>query len=309
MPVYNGAATLEASLASLVGQGGGIELVLVDQGSADDSLAIAERFRPDIDMQIIRAPDNKNWMQNTNQGFASARAPLITMLHQDDIWMPGRAGLLQRMAERFPDAALWAHGAFYIDAAGHRIGRIGPPFGRRERQLSGPEALVPLLVQNTLALPSVMFRRKDALRGGGLDETLWYTADWDFWLRLMQAGPLAWNPEPLVGYRLHGGALTLTGSRNTDDFRRQLSIPPERHLSSLTPADQRRVARLAAVSNDLNAWLATSYHGRSGGALRLLARIAALGPLNWGRFLRDTQIAQRVMPRLKLKFEKGKRES
>lgn len=305
MPVYNGAATLEASLASLVGQDRGIEVVLVDQGSADDGLLIAERFRSDIDMQIISAPQNKNWMQNTNQGFASARAPMITMLHQDDVWMPGRAEVLREMAERFPDAGLWAHGAFYIDAAGRRIGRINPPFGRHARQVPGPEALLPLLVQNTLALPSVMFRREDALRGGGLDETLWYTADWDFWLRLLQAGPLAWIPEPLVGFRLHGGSLTLTGSRNIDDFRQQLAIPLERHLSGLTTGGNRRVVRLASVSNAINVWLATSYHGQSGGALRLFAQIVALGPLNWRRLLRDTQIIQRVMPRLKLKFGKG----
>jgi glycosyltransferase involved in cell wall biosynthesis len=306
MPVYNGAATLEASLASLVGQGSGIEVVLVDQGSTDDSVAIAERFRPDIDINIISAPKNKNWMQNTNQGFASARAPMITMLHQDDIWLPDRAKALQEMAALFPDAVLWAHGAFYIDATGRQIGRMNPPFGRLERQIPSSEALLPLLVQNTLALPAVMFRRDDARRVGGLDEKLWYTADWDFWLRLTQAGPLAWNPAPLVGFRLHSDSLTLTGSRNIDDFRQQLAIPPERHIPSLTGHDKRRVARLASASNAINVWLATAYHGRSGGAFRIFVQIAAIGPLNWRRFLRDTQIIKRVMPRLKLKFGKGR---
>lgn len=304
MPVFNGAATLEASLTSLTGQGDGIEVVLVDQGSADDSLLIAERFRDRMDIRVIEAPDNKSWMQNTNLAIENARAPLITMLHQDDVWMEGRGAALRTVADRYPDAGLWAHAAFYIDAVGRCIGRIGPPFGPTLRLVSSSEALSPLLVQNTLALPAVMFRREDAQRAGGLDEDLWYTADWDFWLRLAATAPILWMPEPLVGFRLHRGSLTVTGSRDAEEFRRQLAIPPQRHLSALEVGDVQRVARLGAASNAINVWLANSYHGDASGMACVLGQVWALGPFGWRRLLRDAQLIRRIVPRLKLKFGK-----
>ena len=92
MPVYNGAATLNATLASVVDQAEGIEFILVDQGSVDASLEIAEGYRARMDLRVISAPDNRNWVQNTNLALGTARALRATLLHQDDLWRHGRAG-------------------------------------------------------------------------------------------------------------------------------------------------------------------------------------------------------------------------
>ena len=45
-----------------------------------------------------------------------------------------------------------------------------------------------LLVQNFISMPAPLFSREAAIRVGGLDEDLWYTADWDFWLKLAAVG-------------------------------------------------------------------------------------------------------------------------
>lgn len=181
---------------------------------------------------------------------------------------------------------------------------MAPPFGPKPRLIEGIEALKHLLVQNTVALPSVMFRRDDALRDGGLDATLWYTADWDLWLRLMRSGPVAWEPTPQVAFRIHAGSLTLTGSRDGAGFRQQLETPVARHLSALPQQDMQRIGRLARRSNALNAALAGAYHGQSGDLARALGGVATLGPKGWHAFLRDTQIVHRTVPRLKLKLHK-----
>lgn len=300
MPVYNGAATLARTLASLPADQPALEVVLVDQGSTDASAEIARRFSDRLALRFLPAPQNVNWMQNTNLALREARAPLASFLHQDDMWMPNRLDMLLDFAGRYPEASLWVHGARYIDALDRPIGSFRPPFGNLERLIPGPEALRRLLVQNTIALPATMVRRETVLRTGGLDEALWYTADWELWLRLARLGDVAWSPRIMAAFRVHSSSLTITGSRDAEGFIDQLAIPLERHLEALSAPEAARIRERAEVSNALNAWLAKRYHGQSGGGPTLLRRFLALGPGGCAAFLRDSRILQRLIPRLKL---------
>ncbi|MFD1343073.1 glycosyltransferase family 2 protein [Litorisediminicola beolgyonensis] len=301
VPVYNGAATLAESLGSLVGQAEGVEVLLVDQGSKDDSRAIAESFADRLDLTIIDAPENRNWVQNTNLALSRAQAPHATMLHQDDLWRPGRAALLRRMIDRAPDAALYLHAADYIDANGRTVGQFAPGFSATPRSLTSEDALARLLVQNTVALPAAAFPTEIAREAGGLDQSLWYTADWDFWLKLTRRGPVHWSPERRAAFRLHGGSQTVTGSRDLDDFAAQLATPLERHLTALPARLRAPVRKRAEASNALNLWMAARFHGTPRPTRPLLAQLAALGPTNWGPFWRDARVFQRVLPRLRLR--------
>jgi glycosyltransferase involved in cell wall biosynthesis len=295
MPIHDGAATLPRTLASLRNQTDGVEILAVVQRSGDGSRELLAAAA------IIDAPESRTWMRNTNIALKRARAPLATMLHQDDLWRPGRALALQRMAREHPQAHLWVHGADYIDADDRIIGRAAPPFGRKTMLIDGETALTRLIVQNTIPLPAAMFRRDDALQGGGLDEDLWYTADWDLWLRLAQLGSVSWTPEPLAAFRIHRASLTVTGSRNDADFRRQLSIPVDRHLTALSSGQAKAMEPLARASNDLNACLAGALHGNGPSWWHTAARIVLLGPLRWRQFFTYTNIANRLRPRLRLR--------
>lgn len=299
MPIHRGAATLPRTLASLNGQGPGIEVIAVVQDGRDGSRAMLEAVPG---LRLIDAPGSTSWMQNTNIALRAAKAPLVTMLHQDDLWRPGHGAALRAAAQS--PASLWICGADLIDAEDRTVGRMAPPFGPAPRQIVGAEALRHLLVQNTVALPSAMFSRAAALREGGLDETLWYTADWDLWLRLARSGPVAWDPAARVAFRIHAGSLTLTGSRDGAGFRQQLETPVARHLVALPAPERARIGRLAQSSNALNAALAGAYHGQRGDLARALRGIAALGPRGWHDFLRDTQIVARIWPRLRLTLQK-----
>jgi glycosyltransferase involved in cell wall biosynthesis len=301
MPIHDGAATLPRTLASLAGQTDGIEILAVVQKSTDGSREQLEAAASLLPLGIIEAPESRNWMRNTNIAMAQARAPLATMLHQDDLWRPGRAHALQRMATDCPTASLWVHAADYVDAEDRIIGRAAPPFGPKAVQIDSETALARLIVQNTVPLPAAMFRCADALQGGGLDESLWYTADWDLWLRLAKLGPLCWRPETLAAFRIHASSLTITGSRDDADFRRQLAIPVDRHLAALPAAQARAMEPLARLSNDLNACLAGAFHGNGPSWWRTLARIVLLGPLRWRQFFAFTNIINRLRPRLRLR--------
>jgi hypothetical protein len=169
---------------------------------------------------------------------------------------------------------------------------------------TSPEEFVErLLVQNFIAIPSPVFDREMALGSGGLDESLWYTADWDLWLRLGARGPVRFLDEPLAAFRIHPNSQTMTRPRSDEDFLRQHTTVLERHLRTWAIKGGRRrvVERVASFSATLNTALAAA--GRRSAPLPawdLAARFLGLGPAGWRRFLRDSRIADRVIPRLRL---------
>jgi glycosyltransferase involved in cell wall biosynthesis len=300
MPVYDGAATLSRTLASLHGLCDGIEILAVVQQSEDGSRELLQAESKRLPLSIIEAPHSRNWMRNTNIALSKAVAPYSTMLHQDDLWRPDRAKALQKLSIQHAEARLWVHAADYIDADDRIIGRAAPPFGREPTLVDSETAVARLIVQNTIALPAAMFRRDDALAGGGLDEDLWYTADWDLWLRLARLGPVSWTPRVLSAFRLHKASLTMTGSRDSAEFRRQLSIPVDRHLSALSPNQAKASEPLARLSNELNVCLSGAYHGSRLSCWKTAARIMLLGPARLRKFLAYTNIINRLRPRLRL---------
>ncbi len=299
MPIFNGAATLGQSLASLEGQSDGLEIIAVDQGSTDDSRAILDDAKARLPLRIIENPNSTGWCANTNLGMREAAAPLIAMLHQDDLWEEGRAVLLRQMVKAMPEVDLWAHGGRLIDAHSRRVGRLAPPFGAAMRIVPAEEALKALLVQNTIVLPATLLRRSAALADGGLDESLWYTADWELWLRLARKG-VGWHPRLAADFRVHSGSQTVRGSRDSDGFWRQLNEPPNRYLPDLPDADFARVRQMTNASNLVNLALATAYHKSSARLAQALWCILALGPTRWPAFFRNTQLVARVLPRLRL---------
>lgn len=304
MPVFNGRATLDMALSSLEGQCDGLEIIAVDQGSTDGSRLVLEKAQNRLPIRIIDNPDGSSWTENTNIGLREARAPLFTMLHQDDIWLTGRAALLQDISTQHQDVDIWVHGADLIDAQGNIVGQMCPPFGDVQCVLSSEEALSHLIVQNTLALPAVMFRRDAALRLGGLDEELWYTADWDLWLNLAQNG-LAWDPTRASAFRIHAQSQTITGSRDLQSFKRQLEIPLNRHLAHLPDQLTNRARKRAEAANALNVCLAGLHHRSLRGVASAFRAFFLLGPFEWRDFFMSTQIVNRLVPRLKLGLKRG----
>lgn len=301
MPIYNGAKTLEATLNSLKGQNGAmLEIIAVDQASSDGSRDILRAYQAELPIHILDAPDSKNWMQNTNIGLAAAKAPLVTMLHQDDMWLPGRAVALCDLARAYPQAELWLHPAWFAGPNDDLVGSFGPAFGNKDRLVASADAVKALVVQNTVALPAAMFKRDTALQLGGLSEDLWYTADWDFWLKLASAGPIAWTPQKLAAFRVHENSQTVQGSKAIDDFRTQLTIPVERHIGSVGTPDAAAIRARADASNCLNLFLAARFHKHPTSILPFAKKFLALGPSGWVAFFRDTRIVARVLPRLRL---------
>jgi GT2 family glycosyltransferase len=307
MPVYNGERYLAAALESIEAQNDDrIEVIALDDGSTDRSMAILRSYEPRLPVQILCPPRSGNWVANTNAGLSLARGTYVSMLHQDDLWLPGRLERVKAAIEAGGHPALLLHQAQFIDASGSRLGTWRCPLPPNV-PLDADTVLERLLVQNFIALPTATFKRETAADVGGLDEELWYTADWDLWLKIAARGLTRYLPETLASYRVHDQAQTLTRSAQRDGFRMQLETVLDRHLSvwrgqhgDLAQAGQ--VESAARFSLEVNCALAAFLHGRKGQAAHLAGQFMALGPAGWRRYLRDSRVEERLGSRIRAKL-------
>jgi len=132
---------------------------------------------------------------------------------------------------------------------------------------------------------------------GGLDETLWYTADWDIWLKLSAAGPALYHPENTCSFRIRHGSLTVMGAGDSAGLEQQMRSVLDRHLRRL-PSLHTGVKSAARASIAMNVALASVWAGSVRGLPLALRELLRLGPAGTLRFLRDTRIGERVRPRV-----------
>ena len=300
VPVHGGATYLGATLASAAAEAdAGMEFLCYDSG--DDggaSRKIAEGFADRLNIRWQDTPEMKPWTAKTNRGVEEARAAHIVMLHQDDLWLAGHGGTLRAAVDTMDGAGVSIGPSRMVGADGQDAGpsRVPVAPGRQDRR----KLAATLVVQNTIAIPSPIIARAAYLAVGGMEETLWYTADWDLYLKLALWGDVVVRARATTGFRLHGGSLTMTGSRDLADFRAQHDVVLGRYLPALAPLPKGVAAR-AYASAQVNVALA----GASRGDFRALWQaglgLLRLGPSGWGRFLRETALIDRVSARLRLK--------
>ena len=296
MPVHAGERWLDATLASIASRPDApVEVIIRDSTPGKSHEPIVRRHADRLRIDYAYMPEVASWTRKTNLAVESASAEHVAMLHQDDLWLPGRLDLVGDMIARAPDAALLVTAAQIVDDAGRELGLWRPPFASDE--VAREDCRSDLLIQNSIALPAPVIRRDAYLAVGGLDESLWYTPDWDLWLKLAAHGRVVYDPRPTVAFRVHGGSLTMTGDRR--EFTEQLDIVLERHL----PAGSRE-ARLCRASARINVLLARAAAGEAGAAFKALATLLGLGPRGALRYLHASRIFERIMPRLRARMAK-----
>jgi hypothetical protein len=303
MPTYNGARHLPAALESIRAQAdGAIEVVAIDDGSTDDTIPILESFSKSFPLRIIARPHTGNWVSSANLGLSVASGEWACFLHQDDLWSEDRVATLKAALARRPDLSLLLHPSWFIDEHGKRLGIWRCPLPANFRPLDPRQLIQRLLVQNFIAMPAPLFKRDLALQVGGLNESLWYTADWDFWLKLATVARTAYLPKPLTAFRLHSGSQTVRGSQKLDEFRGQLESVLRAHLPAYKAAGGDSLRPLCQFSVDMNVSLAAALHGQRPPWPRLGLQFLSLGARGWHRYLRDSRISERVAARIRAKM-------
>lgn len=303
MPIYNGEAYLASALDSIVAQEDqNIECIAIDGDSTDNTLSILRSYQDKLPLKILQRERSSNWVMKTNQALSLAEGEYVCFLHHDDCWLDGRLRTIKQLAGQFPEVGMFLHPTYFLDQRGNRLGLWKCPLPASP-EIIKPEFMIErLLVQNFISIVAPVFKHASRLKGGGMDENLWYTADWDFWLSLAFCNDILYFPKPLAGFRIHPTSQTISQSSQIRDFRDQLDIVTDKYyaLWDAPPPLKKKLRKVTEFSNQVNTSLAQTVHGKSNNLMALFKTFILLGPSGWHRYLRDSRILERVPARMKI---------
>lgn len=302
IPVHNGEHFLAATLESVAGETPeGVEFLIFDSSEdLDSSKRIVERFSDRLDLRWTAAAHTPSWTAKTNHGVSVAKAPYVAMLHQDDLWLPGHLQSVQASLTATSDFAMSIGPSVFVDAKGRSVGHWQLPFA--PGVIQSDLMLSTLIVQNSIAVPAPIIKRALWASCRGLEEDLWYTADWDLYLKLAQLGSVHVRRAETTAFRIHGSSLTMTGARDAAAFRDQHELVLARHLPLVPAADRPAVQLRARASIEVNCLLASASRGEGQGAGRTMRALARLGPAGALTYLRQSRLIDRLLPRMRLKL-------
>jgi glycosyltransferase involved in cell wall biosynthesis len=197
--VYNGGKYLDQAIESVLAQTyTDFELILLDDGSTDNSLERLEYYaKLDNRCRVFSGP-NKGMVATLNQGIALAKADLIFRMDNDDVCMPSRFEKQIRYLKEHPECVAVSSKVLLIDAEGLPISEI---WGETDHEkidsvhMSGTGSY--------MCHPALAVRKADLLKVGGYREECHYAEDLDLFLRLAEIGKLTNLPEVLLEYRQH----------------------------------------------------------------------------------------------------------
>lgn len=205
IPVYNAERYLELALDSVLSQSfADFEIVAVNDGSTDASLAILQRFAASDPRVKILSKSNGGIVSALNHGLAHCSGKLVARMDGDDIALPDRFAIQAVEFEARPDAVAVGGYIQNIDEDGRAIAAKSSPSRVTRTDLSS----FPPVVANVQHSAGT-FLRSAMVAVGGYRSTFPHAEDYDLYLRLSDHGCF-YNPDRLVlYYRVHANSLSM----------------------------------------------------------------------------------------------------
>ena len=198
MAVHNGERHLRSAIDSVLGQTlDDFELVVIDDGSTDDTPKILAEYGRDNTRIVIRRISHAGRSAALNFGCRQARAEFIAVLDADDLALPHRLESQLRFLRRNENVAVLGGGMLLIDEQGEIVG---------EDRVRTSDAEIRKALERSCPFyhSNVMFRKSAVQAVGGYRTVFEQAEDYDLWLRVAEAGYALANLDEYIGrYRSH----------------------------------------------------------------------------------------------------------
>jgi glycosyltransferase involved in cell wall biosynthesis len=208
IPAYNAGKCIGAAIESVLAQTiPADEIIVVNDGSSDDTCAIVNSYGPRV--RLI-SQENQGPSSARNAGVQAASSEFIAFLDADDQWLPQKTAV-QLQAIRSTPGAVLCYTSLLLHYSDSNDSGMDHPDGLPTIQLAAATAELPdrLRLGNPGILPScVMLSRAAFLQAGGFPPHLTIGEDWSLWLRLIALGPFCVVDEPLTRYRVSDTGLS-----------------------------------------------------------------------------------------------------
>lgn len=243
MPAYDAAAFVREAVDSILGQTvGDFELLVVDDGSTDQTLAILRSYR-DPRIRIVESPVNQGITAALNRGLELAEGRYVLRMDADDISLPDRIEKQVRYMEEHPEVGVCGGSIHGFNAT--------RDFEAPKPSAQSHEPMACTLPFGTVLLhPTVIFRGELFRSGLRYDPDYPHAEDYELWCRLARITRLAVLPAIVLRYRMHGR-----------------SISSRFHRDQLETTRRIRLREVRAIGVEPTSEEAVLHHALSGGKL------------------------------------------
>jgi glycosyltransferase involved in cell wall biosynthesis len=188
------------------------ELIIVDDGSSDSSLSIAQKYRSTYQNKIrILTQSNQGPSVARNNAIRQSSGDLIAFIDSDDLWSPDKLESQVNLLKRHDNVGFIYSGYFVINECGDIIRECKP-----ESTMQGLIYEKLWTVDNTISGGTLLVPKSNMIAAGCFDENLRGAENLDLRIRLSKLGEVYYVDKCLYYYRRHDSNLTTNCSAMTD---------------------------------------------------------------------------------------------
>jgi glycosyltransferase involved in cell wall biosynthesis len=199
IPSFNQAQFLEASIRSALEQDyPNIEYIIVDGGSKDNSVEIIKKYQDRLAWWI--SEKDRGHADALNKGFSHARGEILAWLNSDDLYLPHAVSEAVAVLKDHPEVGMVYGDADLIDDSGAPAGKFASKQTSYRQMLRGsvhiPQA-------------TTFFRADVWHQVGPLDLSLFFSFDYDLWVKIAKVSKVLYVPKRWAKFRIHEAGKTI----------------------------------------------------------------------------------------------------
>lgn len=198
---YNMGHYLPQAVQSILAQSyPSVEVIIVDDGSTDDTQAVTQELARDARVRVHHQ-SNAGQASAKNKGIELSRGEFLAFLDADDAWMPDKLAKQMPLFQGRPAVGVVYSEYACMDGVGQPLPK--PPTQLRRGRVSGE-----LLIENFVSFPTAVVRRECLQKLGSFDLNYGMGIDYDLWLRISAHYEFDFVSDATVRYRIWAGQMS-----------------------------------------------------------------------------------------------------